>query len=63
MKYDSKVFTLEERDDLELMTVAELRGIFTAYEMRMGQDGPSKKEAAFKASKEPKNSEALSKNQ
>ena len=34
MKYDSEVSTLEERDDLDLMTVDELHGIFTAYEMR-----------------------------
>ena len=34
MKYDSKVSTLEERDDLDLMIVDELHGIFSAYEMR-----------------------------
>ena len=34
MKYDSKVSTLEERDDLDDMIVDELHGIFTAYEMR-----------------------------
>ena len=34
MKYDSKVSTLEERDDLDDMTVDELHGIFIAYEMR-----------------------------
>ena len=39
MKYDSKVSTLEERNDLKLMTIDELHGIFTAYEMRIGQDG------------------------
>ena len=33
MKYDSKVSTLEEWDDLDLTTVYELHGIFTAYEM------------------------------
>ena len=63
MKYDSKVSTLEERNDIKLMIVDELHGIFTVYEMRTGQDGPSKKEATFKASKELKKSEALSKNQ
>ena len=47
MKYDSKVSTLEERDDLELMTVDGIHGIFTAYEMRKGQNEPSRKEAAF----------------
>ena len=34
MKYDSKVCSLEERDDLKLMTIDELHGIFIAYEMR-----------------------------
>ena len=34
MNYESKVSTLEEWDDLKLMTVDVLRGIFTSYEMR-----------------------------
>ena len=51
MRLDSKVSTLKEQWDLELMTVDELHGIFTAYEMRTGQDGPSRKEVAFKALK------------
>ena len=38
MKYDSKVSSLEERDDLKLMTIDELHGIFTAYEMRKGKN-------------------------
>ena len=50
MKYDSKVSTLEEWNDLDLMTVDELHGIFTTYEMRTRQDGPTKKEATFNAS-------------
>ena len=41
--------TLEEWDDLDLVIVDELHGIFTAYEMRTRQDGPWKKEGAFKA--------------
>ena len=49
MKYDSKVSTLEERDDLDLMTVDELHGIFSAYDKRTRQYGPSNKEATFKA--------------
>ena len=49
MKYDSKVSTLEERDDIDGMTVDELHGIFTAYEMRTGHNEPSRKEVAFKA--------------
>ena len=49
MKYDSKVSNLEERDDLDAMTIDELHGIFTSYEMRTGQNGSSKKEATFKS--------------
>ena len=49
MKYDSKVSTLEERDDLGAMTVEELHGIFTAYEMRTGHNEPSRKEESFKS--------------
>ena len=62
MKYDSKVSTLEERDDLDLMIVDELHGIFTAYEMKTRQNEPSKREATFKVSKEPENSKTPSKN-
>ena len=49
MKYDSKVSTLEEQDDLDLVTVDELHGILTAYQMRMGLNESSRKEEAFKA--------------
>ena len=34
MKYDSKVYSLEEGDGIKLMTIDELHGIFIAYEMR-----------------------------
>ena len=43
MKYDSKVSTLEERHDLDLVTVYEIHGILTAYEMRMGLNESSRK--------------------
>ena len=49
MKYDSKVSTLEEHDDLDDITVDELHGIFTTYEMRTWKKGSSKKEASFKS--------------
>ena len=48
MRYDSKVSTLEERDDLKTMKVDELHGILTAYEMITRQTGSSRKEAYFK---------------
>ena len=50
MRYNSKVSTLEERDDLKIVTVYELHGILTAYEMRTGLNETSKKEATFKVS-------------
>ena len=49
MKYDSKVSTLEEWDDLDDVTVDELHGIVTAYEMITRLNEPSRKEAAFKS--------------
>ena len=42
MKYDSKVSTLEERNDLDIVTVDEIHGVLTAYEMRMGKNDHSK---------------------
>ena len=35
MKYDSKVSTLEEWDDIDSLRVDEIHKIFTSYEMRM----------------------------
>ena len=52
----------KEQVYIELMTVDELHGIFTTYEMRTRLDGPSRKEVEFKASKDINNFEALSKN-
>eukprot|EP00253_Pinus_taeda_P036506 PITA_36506 len=48
-KFDSKVFAIEEKKNLQNLTTSQLHGILTAYEMRKG--GPSdRREAAFKAS-------------
>ena len=48
-KFESKVSALEEKQDLQNLTVVQLHGILTAYEMRRG--GPSEfKEAIFRAS-------------
>ena len=38
-KFESKVSALEEKQDLQNLTVVQLHGILTAYEMRRG--GPS----------------------
>jgi hypothetical protein len=34
MRYDAKICTLEDRDNLEKLTMDELHGILIAYEMR-----------------------------
>jgi len=47
-KFESKVLAIEEKLDLQTITVTQLHGILTAFEMRKG--GPSDmREAAFKA--------------
>eukprot|EP00253_Pinus_taeda_P004719 PITA_04719 len=48
-KFESKFSAIEEKENLQKITMSQLHGILTAYEMRKG--GPSDgREAAFKAS-------------
>eukprot|EP00253_Pinus_taeda_P032501 PITA_32501 len=48
-KFESKVSAIEEKQDLQTITMTQLHGILTTFEMRKG--GPSDmREAAFKAS-------------
>jgi hypothetical protein len=54
MRFNLKISTLEERSDLNSISMDGLHGIFTAYEMRTEQKNPDVKEAAFKASKRSK---------
>jgi hypothetical protein len=54
MRFDPKISTLEERTDLDSISMDELHGIFTAYEMRTEQENLVTKEATFKASKKTK---------
>jgi hypothetical protein len=51
MRFNPKISALEERLDLNSISMDELHGIFAAYEMRTEQENPDVKEAAFKASK------------
>jgi hypothetical protein len=51
MRYDTNISTIEDRSDLDTLTVDQLHGIFTAYEMRIWNDKSSKRETSFKASK------------
>jgi hypothetical protein len=49
MRFDPKISTLEERADLDSISMDELHGIFTAYEMRTEQENPDIKEAKFQS--------------
>lgn len=54
MIFDSKVPSLKKSQDMDKLSMDELHGILTTYEMRTKQDKPSRKEAAFKVSKKTK---------
>jgi hypothetical protein len=54
MRFNPKISTLEERSNLNSISMDELHGIFTAYEMRTQQENPNVKEEAFKSSKRSK---------
>jgi uncharacterized coiled-coil protein SlyX len=54
MRFDSKISALEERVGLATMTMDELHGILTAYEMRIEKDNLVMREATFKALKKTK---------
>jgi hypothetical protein len=54
MRFNPKISSLEERLDLNSVSMDELHGIFIAYEMRTEQENLDVKEAAFKASKRSK---------
>jgi hypothetical protein len=51
MRFDPKISSLEEREDLKSISMDELHGIFTTYEMRTEHENPDIKEATFKESK------------
>jgi hypothetical protein len=51
MRYDAKISTIEDRSDIGTLTVDQLHGIFTAYEIRTWNDKSSKRETTFTTSK------------
>jgi hypothetical protein len=57
MRFDPKISTLEEKSYLNSISMDELHGIFTTYEMRTEQENPDVKEATSKASKISKKKE------
>ena len=54
MRFNPKISSLEERSDLDSISMDELHGIFIAYEMRTEQENPDVKEEGFKESKRSK---------
>ena len=54
MRFDSKVSALEERKDLDKLSMNESHGIIIAYDKRIEQEKPSRKETTFKVSKKTK---------
>jgi hypothetical protein len=54
---NTKISALEERSDLNSISMDELHGIFIAYEMRTEQENPNVKEESFKTSKRSKQKE------
>jgi hypothetical protein len=49
MRFNPKISTLEERLDLDSISMDKLHGIFTTYEMRTEQENPDVKKASIKA--------------
>lgn len=54
MIFDAKISTLEEISYINSISVDELHGIFTSYEMRTEKENLDIKEEAFKTSKRSK---------
>jgi hypothetical protein len=55
MLYNPKVSTLEDRENLDQLTMDELYGILIAYELILGHENLPKGEATFKVLKKTKN--------
>jgi hypothetical protein len=51
MRYDTNISTIEDRSNLDILTIDQLHEIFTAYEMRTRNDKSSKRETTFTALK------------
>jgi hypothetical protein len=50
-RFNPKVSAIEELNDLKALPIDQLLGTLTAYEMRIGKDKPTSREASFKADK------------
>ena len=56
MVYNPNISTLEDRENIDKLTMEELYGILIAYNIRIGKDNSQTKEEDFKASKVAKKS-------
>ena len=54
VRFNSKIYSLEERDDIATLEMDELHGILTTYEMRNSGEDSFRKEATFKEDKKDK---------
>ena len=54
MRFDPNISALKEREDMGMLSMDDLQGIFITYEIITKHENPSKKEAYFKASKKTK---------
>jgi hypothetical protein len=52
MRFNPNISALEERSDLNSISIDELHEIFTTYELRTEQENPDVKEASFKEKEE-----------
>jgi hypothetical protein len=50
-KFNPKVSAIEELNDLKILSIDQLLGTLTAYEMRINKDKSITREASFKADK------------
>ena len=58
-RFNPKVSTIEETANWETLTMNQLLGNLTAYEMRLPQKKPSTREAAFKTEKNTEGEEEI----
>ena len=61
IRFNPKVYVIEEKKHLNKLTVDVVRGIIMAYEIIIWQEMPSKRESSFKVSKGSKNHDHESK--
>jgi hypothetical protein len=54
MRFDPKISALEEREDLNSISMDELHGILRSYKRKTEQENPYVKESSLKASKKSK---------